>query len=148
MDEDDSDDNISLVSRTPSPPPQDQMDVDKYDEYSRGVEREIITVDTKISSSNKGFAMLAKLGWVEGQPLGLSADGMPYLSTLGPTLISLVGRVDPVPFVMKNDFTGLGKNTQDVRMIETTVSQRRELDSERQTKETEDQRKAREVGCP
>jgi hypothetical protein len=30
-------------------------------------------------------------------------------------------------------------------MIETTVSQRRELDSERQQKETEQQRKAREV---
>lgn len=30
-------------------------------------------------------------------------------------------------------------------MIESTVSQRRELDSERQTKETEDQRRAREV---
>ncbi|KAI0085639.1 hypothetical protein BDY19DRAFT_964910 [Irpex rosettiformis] len=128
MDEDDNDDNVSLVSRTPSPPPPDRMDVDKYDEYNRGIEREVITVDTKISSNNKGFAMLAKLGWIEGQPLGLSADG----------------RVDPVPFVMKNDFTGLGKTTQDVRMIETTVSQRRELDSERQTKETENQRKTRE----
>ena len=75
MEEDDSDDNVSLVSRTPSPPPQDRMDVDKYDEYTRGVEREVITVDTKISSANKGFAMLAKLGWVEGQPLGLSGEG-------------------------------------------------------------------------
>lgn len=65
---------------------------------------------------------------------------------------------------MKNDLTGLGKATQDVRMseyiyiqlrrvsvlnilasVETTVSQRRELDSERQTKETEEQRKYREV---
>ncbi|KAI0343893.1 hypothetical protein BDW22DRAFT_1372341, partial [Trametopsis cervina] len=129
MEADDSDDNVSLVSRTPSPPPQaDQMEVDKYDNYHRGVEREVITVDTKIGSSNKGFAMLAKLGWVEGQPLGLSSDG----------------RVEPVPFVIKNDSTGLGKTTQDVRMIETTVSQRRELDSERQTKETEDQRKIRE----
>ncbi len=80
MDEDgDSDDNVSLVSRTPSPPPQDRMEVDKYDEYTRGVEREVITVDTKIGSSNKGFAMLAKLGWVEGQPLGLSAEGASYL---------------------------------------------------------------------
>lgn len=32
-------------------------------------------------------------------------------------------------------------------MVETTVSQRRELDSERQRKETQDQRKAREVCC-
>jgi hypothetical protein len=33
-------------------------------------------------------------------------------------------------------------------MIETTVSQRRELDSERQQKETEDQRRVREVRHP
>lgn len=56
-----------------------------------------------------------------------------------------VGRVDPIPFAVKNDMTGLGKVNQDVRMIETTVSQRRELDSEKQTKETLQQRKAREV---
>lgn len=57
----------------------------------------------------------------------------------------VVGRVEPIPFVLKNDSTGLGKNNQDVRMIESTVSTRRGLDSERQTKETEDQRRAREV---
>lgn len=41
--------------------------------------------------------------------------------------------------------TGLGKLNQDVRMIDSTVSQRRGLDSERHLKETEDQRRAREV---
>lgn len=56
------------------------MDVDeshlhKYDEYIRGPAREVITVETKIKPSNKGFALLAKLGWVEGQPVGLSGDG-------------------------------------------------------------------------
>ncbi|KAF8845417.1 hypothetical protein BDN67DRAFT_865269, partial [Paxillus ammoniavirescens] len=122
------DDDVSLVSRTPSPPLSDAMEIDKYDEYVRGAPREVITVETKIKSTNKGFAMLAKLGWSEGQPLGLSEDG----------------RVDPIPFQVKNDLTGLGKNNQDFRMIETTVSQRRELDSERQRKETEDQRKSRE----
>ncbi|KAJ7042487.1 hypothetical protein C8F04DRAFT_79454 [Mycena alexandri] len=104
------------------------MDIDKYDEYVSRPEQEVITVETKIKSTNKGFAMLAKLGWVEGQPLGVSGEG----------------RVDPVPFQIKRDSTGLGKMTQDVRMIETTVSQRRGLDSERMTKETEDQRRARE----
>ncbi|KAJ7107660.1 hypothetical protein C8R43DRAFT_1044918 [Mycena crocata] len=127
--DDDSDDDISIVSRTPSPPP-DHMDVDKYDEYvpGRAREPEVITVETKIKPSNKGFAMLARLGWVEGQPLGVSGDG----------------RVDPIPFQIKRDSTGLGKLNQDVRMIETTVSQRRGLDSERMTKESEDQRRARE----
>ena len=56
-----------------------------------------------------------------------------------------LGRVDPVPFYIKNDLTGLGKSNQDVRMIESTVSQRRELDSEKQHKETDEQRKAREA---
>ncbi|KAF9243792.1 hypothetical protein BU15DRAFT_86228 [Melanogaster broomeanus] len=126
--DDSEDDNVSLVSRTPSPPPTDAMDIDNYDEYVRGAPREVITVETKIKSTNKGFAMLAKLGWSEGQALGLSGDG----------------RIDPIPFQVKNDLTGLGKTNQDFRMIETTVSQRRELDSERQRKENEDQRKARE----
>ncbi|KAG1889395.1 hypothetical protein F4604DRAFT_1712161 [Suillus subluteus] len=125
--DDDDDDGVSLVSRSPSPTP-DTMDIEKYDEYVRGPEREVITVETKIKSTNKGFAMLAKLGWSEGQPLGLSADA----------------RVDPIPFHVKNDLTGLGKTTQDFRMIETTVAERRKLDSERQRKETEYQRKARE----
>ncbi|KAF8273775.1 hypothetical protein EI94DRAFT_1714898 [Lactarius quietus] len=56
-----------------------------------------------------------------------------------------VARVDPIPFHIKNDATGLGKTSQDFRMIETTVSQRRELDSERQRNETEEQRRVREV---
>lgn len=60
-------------------------------------------------------------------------------------LIQCTGRIDPVPFTVKADLTGLGKTSQDARMIESTVSQRRELDSERQTRESEEQRKAREV---
>ncbi|KAF6766261.1 hypothetical protein DFP72DRAFT_1038961 [Ephemerocybe angulata] len=124
-----SDDDVSLVSRSPSPDP-DGMDVDPetYREHLRGPVHEVITVETKIKPENRGFALLAKMGWSAGQPLGLSGDG----------------RVDPIPFQLKDDSTGIGKTTQDIRMIETTVSQRKDLDSERQRKETEDQRKARE----
>lgn len=57
------------------------MDIDKYDEYIPKPEHEVVTVETKIKSNNKGFAMLAKLGWVEGQPLGLSGDGEPFFTT-------------------------------------------------------------------
>ena len=53
----------------------DPENLSKYDEYVIGTPREVITVETKIKNSNKGFAMLAKLGWTEGQPLGLSEDG-------------------------------------------------------------------------
>lgn len=76
LDGEDSDGDVSLVSRSPSPADQDQMDIDKYDDYVRGPVREVITVETKIKSTNKGFEMLSKLGWVEGQPLGLSKDGV------------------------------------------------------------------------
>ena len=54
-------------------------------------------------------------------------------------------RVDPIPFNLKQDLTGVGKISQDVRMIETTVSQRRELTSERMRKETLEERESREV---
>ncbi|KAL5495337.1 hypothetical protein ACEPAI_800 [Sanghuangporus weigelae] len=131
-DDNSSEDNVSLVSRTPSPQPDrdvEMKDVYGYDEHVRGVAREIITVETKIKNTNKGFAMLAKMGWAEGTPLGLSGDG----------------RVDPVPFTVKQDSTGLGKATQDFRMIETTVSQRRNLDSERMQFETAEQRQQREA---
>ncbi|TFK23115.1 hypothetical protein FA15DRAFT_621465 [Coprinopsis marcescibilis] len=127
-DGEDDDDNVSLVSRSPSPPSPGTMDVDKYDEYIHRPAREVITVDTRIRSENKGFALLQKMGWTEGRPLGLSEDG----------------RVDPIPFRMKSDSTGIGKLTQDVEMMELTVSQRRELDSEKQQKENEDQRRTRE----
>jgi hypothetical protein len=43
----------------------DDHDVYKYDEYASGYEKEVVNVDTKIPSSNKGFGMLMKLGWVE-----------------------------------------------------------------------------------
>jgi hypothetical protein len=84
MDVDDDDANAggsdgyesSILSRSPSPkPPGTEESLSKYDEYVRGTAREVITVETKIKSTNKGFAMLAKLGWSEGQPVGLSGDG-------------------------------------------------------------------------
>jgi hypothetical protein len=119
----------------------------KYDEYARGYEKEVVTVDTRIPSSNKGFGMLMKLGWVEGQGLGAAGDGeLPTISLYDRrSHPPIQGRVDPVPFHVKQDMTGLGKYGQDEQMIETTVSQRRELVSERLLKESEDQRAEREV---
>lgn len=141
---------MPLVSRSPSPANDDMAvdpdDINKYDEHLRSAPREVITVETRLNSSNKGFAMLAKLGWSEGQPLGLSSDGTFLTSTLlEPHAHPFAGRVDPIPLPMKSDSTGIGKISQDVEMIETTVQQRRGLDSERQQKETDEQRQAREV---
>ncbi|KAF5356335.1 hypothetical protein D9756_004252 [Leucocoprinus leucothites] len=133
MIEDDDDDDVSLVSRSPSPQ-KESMDVDhedtisKYDEFLRKPILEPVTVDTKIKSTNKGFALLAKMGWSEGQPLGLSGDG----------------RVDPIPFEIKQDTLGIGRATQEGTMAAEAVSTRRFLDSERQIQETEEQRRVRE----
>jgi len=74
-----------LVSRSPSPKIE-AMDIDhedttsKYDEFISKPTLEPVTVDTKIKPSNKGFALLAKMGWSEGQSLGLSGDGMFFCS--------------------------------------------------------------------
>lgn len=53
--------------------------------------------------------------------------------------------MDPIPFSLKSDVTGVGKTTQDVQMVETTVAQRRELESERMSRETAEQRRIRLV---
>jgi len=65
-----------------SSPANEAMDVDhedtvsKYDEFISKPILEPVTVDTKIKPSNKGFALLAKMGWSEGHSLGLSGDGL------------------------------------------------------------------------
>ena len=77
-DDDSSEDNVSIVSRSPSPVSEkdvEMKDINLYDEHVRKPSRETITVETKIKSSNKGFAMLAKMGWTEGTPLGVSGEG-------------------------------------------------------------------------
>jgi len=77
----DDDDDISLVSRSPSPT--EAMEVDShggiYAYHSSYVAPEVVTVETKIKPTNKGFALLSKLGWAEGQPIGLSGEGASWI---------------------------------------------------------------------
>ncbi|PVG01927.1 hypothetical protein CPB86DRAFT_751952 [Serendipita vermifera] len=128
----DDDDDVSLVSRSPSPKPPtaDEMLRRGIHSYTRGesIEEEIATLETRIKKTNIGYSMLEKFGWKEGQ--GLGAHG--------------TGRPDPIPFTVKNDQMGLGKANYDFAMIDATVAQRRDLASERQTRETDEQRQSRE----
>lgn len=69
---------MSIVSRSPSPVSDkdvEMKDSNLYDEHVRRPVREVITVETRIKSTNKGFALLAKMGWTEGTPLGVSGEG-------------------------------------------------------------------------
>jgi hypothetical protein len=36
---------------------------------------ELVSIHTRLNNRNKGFQMLSRLGWQEGQPLGVSPDG-------------------------------------------------------------------------
>ncbi|KAF8313364.1 uncharacterized protein EI90DRAFT_3159705 [Cantharellus anzutake] len=126
--EDDPDDDISIVSRSPSPMPLDRDETQEYDAFHKGPKRETVTVHTKIESSNIGHKLLSKMGWKEGEGLGLSGQG----------------RVEPIPFVLKSDSTGIGKSAQDLRVLAVTATQRRDMDAERQSRETVEQRQQRE----
>lgn len=69
---------MSIVSRSPSPVLDKDVEIkdsNLYDEHVRRPAREVITVETRIKSTNKGFALLAKMGWTEGTPLGVSGEG-------------------------------------------------------------------------
>lgn len=54
------------------------------------MEREIITVQTKLKATNIGHKMLSKMGWKEGEGLGASGQGMlSYYTACGTPLCIL-----------------------------------------------------------
>ena len=83
-------------------------------------------------------------GWARPRSIGGGYADRPCLKFLVVTFF-ITGRPDPIPFELKRDSMGLGKAAQDSRVIAMTAAQRRNLDSERQVKETEEQRRLREV---
>ncbi|XP_046753869.1 angiogenic factor with G patch and FHA domains 1 isoform X2 [Diprion similis] len=62
------------------------------------------SVDVSIASDNKGFKLLSKMGWTEGQSLGKDGDG----------------RIEPVPIVSNHKKAGLGAS--DAGMVPTLDS--------------------------
>ncbi|PWN47576.1 hypothetical protein IE53DRAFT_412946 [Violaceomyces palustris] len=103
---------------------------DLIDLRGDGGRRNKITVETRIDETNVGMRMLRLMGWSEGTGLGARRDG----------------RLDPVPISEKrgSDLTGIGKMSLDSKVIDDSTSHRKELESERMLKETEEDRRARE----
>jgi len=103
---------VSIVSRSPSPVPQGKKKnsgVYGYDEHVGGVEREVITIETKLKDSNKGFALLAKMGWKAGEGLGVAGQGA-YMSSYKSIPIAYVyccfdSQVGLIPFHLRLNVT-------------------------------------------
>jgi len=74
-----------------------------------------------IDSSNKGFALLKKMGYKEGESLGKSNTG----------------RLEPIPIEVRNDRSGIGREDALQRVIETKYKIRQ--------KHREDQMKRKEL---
>ncbi|KAJ3101859.1 hypothetical protein HK100_004478 [Physocladia obscura] len=84
----------------------------------------------RIDATNVGFTMLLKMGWQINS--GLGREGRQ-------------GRVDPIPFILKNDQMGVGKNEElEVMHVESTKS-RKLLDGEVIATESDEQRTRREM---
>ena len=82
--------NISVERTRPGPQPEILNFAKDWSEKERLKEGLKKTID----SNNKGFQMLAKMGYKSGESLGKSNSGI----------------VDPIPIVVKTNRKGLGKS--------------------------------------
>lgn len=67
------------------------------------------SVDTSIASDNKGFKMLSKLGWTEGQKLGKSDTGI----------------LEPIPIVSNEGKKGLGSEKLRIGPVQISSKNKR-----------------------
>ncbi|PLW21214.1 hypothetical protein PCANC_05393 [Puccinia coronata f. sp. avenae] len=82
----------------------------------------------KLGINNKGMQMLLKMGWVEGNGLGVGQKG----------------RKEPIPTPAQTPLLGLGKATQDAYMLSNAISKPKELESIIIARETEEAKVKRE----
>ena len=81
-------------------------------------------LDKRLDTSNKGFAMLQKMGYKEGESLGKDNTG----------------RVDPIPIEVKAGRSGLGRREAAVKQIAEAKDQLRRRHAEARAKSAERQR--------
>ncbi|XP_020892101.2 G patch domain-containing protein 8, partial [Exaiptasia diaphana] len=104
---------------------QDMFDREDDEEL---LEVEKATLDVPISEDNVGYQLILKMGWKSGSGLGRK----------------LQGRTDPIPIVLKEDFTGIGKMKEEMAHAEESTSKRKTLEIEKE--ETEELKQKYLVG--
>jgi hypothetical protein len=104
----------------------------------------------KLGINNKGMQMLLKMGWVEGNGLGVGQKGELFLPfqfsrpKIIKTWITYAGRKEPIPTPAQTPLLGLGKATQDAYMLSNAISKPKELESIIIARETEEAKVKRE----
>ncbi|KNZ53740.1 hypothetical protein VP01_314g6 [Puccinia sorghi] len=82
----------------------------------------------KLDINNKGMQLLLKMGWIEGNGLGVGQKG----------------RKEPIPTPAQTPLLGLGKATQDAYMLSDAISKPKELQSLVIARESEEAKAKRE----
>ncbi|OAV88705.1 hypothetical protein PTTG_07791 [Puccinia triticina 1-1 BBBD Race 1] len=82
----------------------------------------------KLGMDNKGMQLLLKMGWIQGNGLGVGQKG----------------RKEPIPTPAQTPLLGLGKATQDAYMLSNAISKPKELESIIIARETEEDKIKRE----
>jgi len=92
--------------------------------------QEQITMETPISSDNKGYKLLQKMGWKAGTGLGRNGTG----------------RIDPILISTKSDIMGLGRRELEDEWSEKSTAQRKKLETEVElTQEVKEKRMRRQA---
>ncbi|KAA1101456.1 hypothetical protein PGT21_020552 [Puccinia graminis f. sp. tritici] len=82
----------------------------------------------RLGIDNKGMQLLLKMGWIQGNGLGVGQKG----------------RKEPIPTPAQTPLLGLGKATQDAYMLSNSISKPKELESMVIARETEEAKVKRE----
>jgi hypothetical protein len=117
--------------------------------HTTQVDAPAASVDRPIPATNRGYRLLARLGWQAGAGLGRSGSGTPASLVPVPPVADgagrcrVPGRTEPIPFAAKLDMLGVGKAAEDTAVLDETAARRRQLESE--LEETDELRQKRQV---
>ncbi|GLV43490.1 uncharacterized protein CBL_04032 [Carabus blaptoides fortunei] len=78
---------------------------DQFGSHNDHEKTQVASVDQSIAADNKGFKMLSKMGWLEGQALGKDGSGL----------------TEPVPLISNEGTTGLGSSAPGIPAVNSSM---------------------------